>query len=86
MRGNQGINRLARTLAERMGEQSLQPPAYDLGTINADLTLKTDRFPVAIPPDDYLVCSGAVSRVVAGARVLVLWVNDGTDPVIIDTV
>lgn len=119
MRNLKGTNRLARVLQERITTTGVQPPILELGTINTDLSLTTDRFPISIPKGDYLVGrsltlkeplitvqtstivvgdhgghnhSVAVTRpgemapLKPGDRVLVAWVNEGTDPVVIDVV
>lgn len=88
MKNNQGYNRLARVLHDRMMAAGSRLPENELGTVKADGTLVTDRFPVPIPADDYLVLSGAVARLTPGQehRVFVAWVNDGTDPVVVDTI
>jgi hypothetical protein len=71
-----------------MAATSARPPDNELGTVKADGTLVTDRFPVPIPADDYLVLSGSAARLTPGQehRVFVAWVNDGTDAVVVDTV
>lgn len=103
-------NRLAQTLAGQIARQTASPDPLELGTIQADMSLLVDRFPIPIPPGDYLICrhltlpdplintveteghTHAVPRperlapLKPGDRVLVAWVNDGTDPVVIDVV
>lgn len=56
MDGNSGINNLARTLQERMRETGDTPPILDFGTIQADMSLLLNSFPVPIPQSDYMVC------------------------------
>lgn len=107
---NRGISRLAQVLAGQISQQTDSPDVLELGTVQVDLSLLVDRFPIPIPPGDYLVCrhltlpdplviteeTEAHTHVVPrpqklaplkpGDRVLVAWVNDGTDPVVIDVV
>ncbi|NSW90206.1 MAG: hypothetical protein HPY74_05925 [Firmicutes bacterium] len=136
---NKGVNKLARVLLSRMKQTGSKPDILELGTIKSDYSLLTDRFPIAIPKGEYLVCrsltlnaeqpltitaenqgqhphgpSGGHSQysgdgvhshpdtegqhihdvvlpdlmkpLKPGDRVLVAWVNDGTDPVVIDIV
>lgn len=118
MRGNAGINRLAKAIDGRAKERAQRPNELELGAIQDDKSLLLDRFAVPIPPSDYLVSgfltisedfitttelqSGAHSQyqgdgahdhqivtpeqfkpLKAGDRVLVAWVNDGTDPVVL---
>lgn len=134
---NSGASKLAQVIAERIASQTQGPDALELGTIQADMSLLLDRFPIPIPTGDYLIADWEMrleipqaSRVVKtaspvnadgsdipdsttysnlqrldfqagepgqvqevhlnlkaglkpGDRVLVAWVNDGTDPVIL---
>lgn len=125
MKGNPGVNRLARTLQSRMTEIGTSQPVMELGTIMSDGSLVTDRFPVPIPAGEYMVCRNLTSSiplvkisigsamvgehgahqhtatvssptvqdqlnekmlVKSGDRVLVIWVNNGVDPVVMDVV
>lgn len=123
MRNPNGINRLARVLDSRMTQRLQRPDVLELGTIQSDMSLKLDRFPIPIPKEDYLVCRTLtlpdpltetdggwndeeftdpfepevqhwhkikrppeLAPLKPGDRVLVAWVNNGTDPVVIDVV
>lgn len=112
MRGNTGTSKLAGILKQMAAGEAERPPLLELGTIKSDYSLITDRFPIAIPKKDYLICrsltmdSGKPLTITSennehthsvelpekmhpirpGDRVLVAWVNDGTDAVIIDIV
>lgn len=79
-----GVNKLAQVIAERIARQTQRPDALELGTIQSDMSLKLDRFAIPIPKGEYLVCQRLTFT--PGNRVLVAWVNNGTDPVIIDVV
>lgn len=57
---NSGAAKLAQTIAERITALSSRPDAVELGTIQGDLSLKVDRFAVAIPKGDYLVAEWLV--------------------------
>jgi len=112
---NTGASKLAQVIAERIASQTKQPDTLELGTIQADMSLKLDRFVVPIPQGDYLICRSltlpdpmAITTEAAvgdhgththsvprpdqlaplspGDRVLVAWVNDGIDPIVIDVV
>lgn len=56
MKSNQGANRLARSIMQRISDQTSGPSSIELGTIQSDMGLRLDRFAVAIPQGDYLVC------------------------------
>lgn len=130
------LNELAQVISERISSQTHQQDALELGTIQADLSLKIDRFAKPIPKGEYLI-SDWTARVTlpafslvgrgespvantgsplppttwtqqtrwdwhsrsiddvkieikpelkAGDRVLIAWVNDYTDPVVISKV
>lgn len=133
---NDGANKLAQVIAERITKQTQRPDALELGTIQGGMSLKLDRFAVSIPKGEYLISDWtaklsfpAFSLVGAGEspveddgtpdpptswtsqtrwdwkprdidevkiavkpelrpgdRVLVAWVNDGTDPVVLSKV
>lgn len=53
---NQGMNRLARVMQDRMKQAATQPNVIDIGQINGDLSLTTNLFPLPIPVNDYLIC------------------------------
>ena len=53
---SQGINRLARALNERMKAHSDKPWVFDFGSIQNDMSLLTNKFPLPIPQTDYVVC------------------------------
>ncbi|EMT38118.1 hypothetical protein TthWC1_2359 [Thermoanaerobacter thermohydrosulfuricus WC1] len=110
-----GISKLAQVIAERIASQTQRPDMLELGTIQADMSLKLDRFAVPIPQGDYLICRSLtlpdpmavtsatsvgdhgshshnvlrpsqLAPLAPGDRVLVAWVNDGMDLVVIDVV
>lgn len=112
---NSGASKLAQVIAERIASQTQRPDALELGTIQADMSLKLDRFAVPIPQGDYLVCRSLtlpnpmattteaavgehsthshdvprpeqLAPLSPGDRVIIAWVNNGIDPVIIDVV
>ncbi len=128
---NDGANRLAQVIAERIAKQTQRPDALELGTIQGNMSLKLDRFAVPIPKGEYLISDWTAKlslpafslfgvgeypigdpptnftplyrwdwqpqtvnpvkieikpELRPGDRVLVAWVNDGTDPVIVSKV
>lgn len=128
-----GISKLAQVMAARIATQADHPDALELGTIGDDLSLKVDRFAVALPAGQYLVAEWTAElglppfslvgsgefpveddgtpepvtewtdqtrwdllakdikevavrikpELKPGDRVLVAWVGDGTDPVVV---
>jgi hypothetical protein len=52
----EGINRLARLLDGRMKDHDIKPPLLDFGTIQDDMSLLTNNFPLPIPYTDYVIC------------------------------
>lgn len=56
MKGNTGINSLAKILSERMKAENKTPPMCDFGVIHQDYSLSTNTFPVKIPKTDYSIC------------------------------
>jgi len=65
------------------------PPLLDFGTIQPDMSLVTNMFPVSIPQRDYMVCRSATwdeidDALQPGDRVLVAWV--GNDACVIDLI
>lgn len=84
--GNEGINKFAQMLDGRSRTINEKPPAFDLGTMQSDLSLKLRMFPITIPPSDYLVCQAVNAGIglVGGDTVLCAWV--GRDVVIIDRI
>jgi len=52
----EGANRLARVLDGRMKQHDYQPPILDFGTIQDDMSLITNKFPLPIPFTDYVIC------------------------------
>lgn len=54
--GNEGINRLAGTLQNRMMAMSERPAVIDIGEIGEDMSLNLNMFKQPIPQGDYLVC------------------------------
>lgn len=53
---NSGVSKLAQVIAERIAGQTARPDVLELGTIQADMSLKTDHFEKPIPKGEYLVC------------------------------
>lgn len=78
---NAGASKLAQVIVERIRQQTQRPDALELGSIQADMSLLIDRFPIPLRKGDYLAADGLTLQ--PGNRVLVAWVNDGTDPVIL---
>jgi len=56
MDSNRGVNKLANVLQERTQKQSNKPPVLDFGTIQEDMSLLTNKFPLPIPYEDYVIC------------------------------
>lgn len=52
---NAGTSKLAEIIAERITSQTAKPDALELGTIQADMSLKMDRFAIPIPAGEYLI-------------------------------
>lgn len=71
-----GANNLARTLQERIQMMNIGPPVLDFGTIQGDMSLITNNFPLPIPQSDYMVCRAAA----LGAVNDVLYKTRGTEP------
>ena len=53
---SEGMNKLARVLETRAKEHGDKPPVLDFGTIQSDMSLLTNFFPLPIPQSDYVVC------------------------------
>ena len=53
---NSGATALANTMKKMIRGVSEQPPAIDIGIINSDYSLTTNRFPCPIPKEEYSVC------------------------------
>lgn len=51
-----GTNKLANVLISRMKRETESPLVLDIGEIQANGSLLTNTFPVAIPQGDYSVC------------------------------
>lgn len=79
-------SRLAHVIDTRISQRLQAPESSGLGTIQADGSLLVDGYKVALPPGEFLVCRGIDPALVAGDRVLVIWVNSGVDPVVVDVV
>lgn len=83
--GNPGLNKLAQVLDGRSGERELSGSALvlDFGTIQADMSLLTDTFPVPIPRSDYLVCRhltlGGTGSALGGTDVSGVHTHEGGD-------
>ena len=54
--GNPGVNKLGQVLQERMKACGASPLLLDFGTIQGDMSLITNTFPIPIPKTDYTVC------------------------------
>lgn len=54
--GNEGINKLAGVMQNRMKNMADKPAVLDIGQIGSDMSLTTNQFPKPIPQTDYLVC------------------------------
>jgi hypothetical protein len=78
--------RLAQVLDARMSQRVQRPDSSSLGTIQGDGSLLVDGFRVPLPAGQYLVCRGIDPALVAGDRVLVVWVNNGVEPVVVNVV
>ena len=72
----EGANKLARALQQRFHEMNITPPALDFGTIQGDMSLLTNKFPLPIPQSDYMVCRD----VAIGAENDVLYKTRDTEP------
>ena len=77
---NDGVNALAGILQNRMKNLGDKPPVLDFGTIQADMSLLTDRFPVTIPLNDYMVCRSVVLDCADRADIFTSTWNDGNHP------
>lgn len=53
---NSGATALANTMKKMIRGVSEQPPTVDIGIINSDYSLTTNRFPCPIPKEEYSVC------------------------------
>ena len=53
---NFGATALANAIKKMIRGVSEQPPAVDIGIINSDYSLTTNRFPCPIPKEEYSVC------------------------------
>lgn len=88
--GNPGINRLARTMSDRMRDfVSDIDMVLDFGEIQGNLGLITNNFPNEIPCGDYSICrgvsgAGSIPKLKAGDHVLVAWVD--SDAVVVDVI
>lgn len=54
--GNPGISRLGQVLQSRMKKCGESPLLLDFGTIQGDMSLLTNTYPIPIPKTDYTVC------------------------------
>ena len=54
--GNPGVSKLGQVLQERMKACGASPLLLDFGTIQGDLSLLTNTYPIPIPKTDYTVC------------------------------
>jgi hypothetical protein len=53
---NDGVSRLAAALDSRMKQHADKPLCLDFAEIQADGSLLSNTFPIAIPKEDYRVC------------------------------
>lgn len=56
MESREGVNRLAGVLQNRTKLVTEKPSMVDVGEIQSDLSLLTNKFPMSIPKSDYMVC------------------------------
>lgn len=56
MESREGVNQLAGVLQGRCRAVSEKASVVDVGVIQGDMSLKTNKFPLAIPKSDYMVC------------------------------
>lgn len=56
MESHQGINQLAGVLQGRSKAVSEKAPVIDVGEIQGDMSLLTNKFPLPVPQSDYMVC------------------------------
>ena len=75
---NAGANKLATVIQERMLKINTKPPVLDFGKIQADHSLRTNMFPISIPPADYLICKSSPldPDPQPGDSVMVAWVQN----------
>lgn len=55
-KGNAGVSKLGQVLHERMKAVGTAPLLIDFGTIQSDMSLLTNTYPIPIPKTDYTVC------------------------------
>lgn len=54
---NKGVNKLAQVFQGRIqGLQDTNMQVLDFGTVQPNMSLVTDKFPLPIPANDYMVC------------------------------
>lgn len=56
LNSNSGMNALAGVFQKRMKAVSNSPSVIDVGEIQEDFSLLTNKFPLPIPQSDYMVC------------------------------
>lgn len=85
---NLGASRLARVLVNVADEAVSRGRIeyLELGRIEADRSLRPDHLSVSIPRTGYLVSRRVYPQLIPGDRVLIGWVNRGSDPIVIDVV
>lgn len=71
---NQGINKLARVLSNRMKAYTESPYIIDFGSILTNGSLVTNTFPKEIPRGEYSVLEHT-KYLEPGDRVLVSWID-----------
>lgn len=72
----EGVNKLLKTLDNRMTDHDDKPQILDFGYIQTDRSLITNQFPESIPFGDYVSCMGIPDTITEPIRVLVGWVGD----------
>lgn len=82
---NDGYARLASSMSGQIKKETTTHDTMELGTLQADGSLKIDRFVRPLPQGQYLRCRAA-ELLEPGKRVLVAWTNGGADPIVIDEV
>lgn len=56
METNKGVNALASVLQTRTKDLTNSPSPIDVGEIQSDMSLLTNKFPLPIPQTDYMIC------------------------------
>jgi hypothetical protein len=83
MRGR-GTARLLTAIDSRIRQHTDTAPVLELATVCEDGALQPDGFQEQIPLGEYLVLRGYTP--LAQDRVLVAWINEGRDAIVLDVV